>query len=100
MTEMKGEKGSETKEIGQSTIKTSDDKSLKAMKEHWQSRHRLEIGVKEHLKKRPLLFSLSVRSDREREPTREGVRAAVLRLRRSHAGDDTLGTSQVFWVKT
>lgn len=32
------------------------------------------------------------------EPTREGVRTAVLRLRRGHAGDDTLDTSRVFWV--
>lgn len=33
------------------------------------------------------------------EPTREGVRTAVLRLRRGHAGDDTLDTSRVFWEK-
>lgn len=33
------------------------------------------------------------------EPTREGVRATVLRLRRGHAGDDTSDTSRVFWAE-
>lgn len=33
------------------------------------------------------------------EPTREGVRTVVLRLRRGHAGDDTLDTSRVLWGK-
>lgn len=64
-----------------------------------QSRYRLELGLKEHLQKRtsPFLF-LSVPSDRMGEPTRQGVRTAVLRLRRGHAWDDTLDTSRVFWV--
>lgn len=33
------------------------------------------------------------------EPTGEGVRVAVLRLRGGHAGDDTLDTGREFWVK-
>lgn len=54
-------------------------------------------------KKGPLLFFLfflyaSVPPGRRGEPTREGVRTAVLRLRRCHTGDDTLDTSRVFWV--
>lgn len=60
-----------------------------------QSRYRLELGLKEHF----FFFFLSVPFDRMGEPTREGVRTAVLRLRRGHAGDDTLDTSRVFWEK-
>ncbi len=71
----------------------------KAHRTQRQSRYRLKLGLKEHLKKGLLLFFLSVPSDRMGEPTREGMRTAVLRLRRGHAGDDTLGTSRVFWVK-
>lgn len=70
----------------------------KAHRTQRQSRHRLELGLKKHLKKGLLLFSVSVPSDRMGEPTREGVRTAVLRLRRGHAGDDTLDTSRVLWI--
>lgn len=57
-----------------------------------------KLKLKDHFEKRDLFFS-SVPSDRMREPTREGMRTAVLRLGRGHAGHDTLDTSRVFWVK-
>lgn len=67
----------------------------KAHRTQRQSRYRLELGQLEGTLGKK---DLSVPSDRMGEPTREGVRAAVLRLRRGHAGDDTLDTSRVFWV--
>lgn len=63
-----------------------------------QSRYRLELEPKEYLEKRTSPFFLSIPSDRIGEPTREGVRTAVLRLRGCHAGDDSLDSSRVFWV--
>lgn len=79
---------------------TRNDKSLET-KEHCtprQSRYRL--GIEGTLEKRTTpFFFWSAPSDRIAEPTREGVRTAVLRLRRGHAGDDTFGTSWIFWVK-
>lgn len=46
------------------------------------------------------LISSSVPSGRMWEPTRKGMRTAVLRLGRGHAGHDALDTSRVLWVKT
>lgn len=72
--------------------KVDTDLNLDYLKEHLKTLEKKDLSLFS------FFFFLSVPSDRMGEPTREGVRTAVLRLRRGHAGDDTLDTSRVFWV--